>query len=618
LTNWHEDIFLQTRIEAYDVTAGDLLVFFCVQTRAVKQTLFFCCLALRAYLLRRGLSGKKVLTHMENSKIKISKHLYQIKDAKQKDPLVILKNLDKSYGKNQLFEDVDFRVYAGDRIAIVGPNGTGKSTLLKMLIGIEELDSGSREVSRNATIGFLPQETHWDTLSKTIIEEIYSANREAFDMIEKKKAYDLKEKEGSMSATDIEQYFELLEIMKAKDVYRYQGLIEKLLVDFGFSPESWSRTIESLSGGERTKLALAKVLLFRPNVIVLDEPTNHLDLDTVEWLEKFLATLNGAIVCVAHDRYFLDKVCNKTYELKPDGLDKYYCNYSQYVIEKAARLEAAQRAYDLQQKFLKEQQEYINRFRYQATKAAGVQSRIKELEKIEKLEDPHETEKTVNIKFPQPSRLCAKVLALSSVVVGNADSQLFSIPERLDVYWGDKIGIIGPNGSGKSTLIKSIRSGEFLKGKVTINDKIKIGYYSQGHEDLDPSKAVIDEAVSKTDEVNEENIRRVLGALRFSGEEVYKKVSALSGGERARLVLAELIMQKVNLLLLDEPTNHLDLVSKEVVTNVFKEYRGTIILVSHDRYILNNVCTAIWSVADGKMTASVGNYDDYRYHIAKK
>lgn len=554
---------------------------------------------------------------MENTKIKISKHLYQTKDSKQRDPLVILKNLDKSYGKNQLFEDVDFRIYAGDRIAIVGPNGIGKSTLLKILIGAEEPDSGSREIAKNATIGFLPQETHWDTLSKTIIEEIYSANREAFGMIERKKTFDLKEKEGSMSAGDIEEYFALLETMKAKDVYRYQGLIEKLLADFGFSQESWTRTIESLSGGERTKLALAKVLLFRPNVIVLDEPTNHLDLATVEWLENFLSTLNAAIVCVAHDRYFLDKVCDKTYELKRNGLDKYYCNYSQYVVEKASRLEAAQRAYDLQQKFLKEQQEYINRFRYKATKAAGVQSRIKELEKIEKLEDPHETEKIVNIKFPQPSRVCAKVLALSSVAVGTKDGLLFCIPERVDVYWGDKIGIIGSNGIGKSTLIKSIRSGEFLKGKVSINDKIKIGYYSQGHEDLDPLKSVIDEAISKTDEVNEEKIRKVLGALRFSGEDVYKKVSALSGGERARLVLAELIMQKVNLLLLDEPTNHLDLLSKEVVTDVFKEYKGTIILVSHDRYILNNVCTAIWSVSNGSMAASVGNYDDYRYHIAR-
>ena len=513
---------------------------------------------------------------MENTKITISKHLYQRKDTNDRDPLVILKRLDKSYSKKELFEDVDLSVYFGDRIAIVGPNGIGKSTLLKILIGAEEPDAGSREVAKNTVIGFLPQETHWDTLSKTIIEEIYSANREAFD------------------------------------------LIEKLLVDFGFPQESWQRTIESLSGGERTKLALAKVLLFRPNVIVLDEPTNHLDLATVEWLENFLATLNAAIVCVAHDRYFLDKVCDKTYELEHDGLDKYYCNYSQYVAEKVQRQESAQRAYDLQQKFLKEQQEYINKFRYKATKAAGVQSRIKELEKIEKLEDPHESVKTVNIQFPQPSKVCTKVLSLSSVTVGTKDGALFSIPERLDVYWGDKIGIIGSNGIGKSTLIKSIMSGKFLKGKVSVNEKIKIGYYSQGHEDLDPNRSVIDEAISKTDEVNEERIRRVLGALRFSGEEVYKKVSALSGGERARLVMAELIMQKVNLLLLDEPTNHLDLLSKEVVTDVFKEYRGTIILVSHDRYILNNVCTAIWSVADGHMTTSVGNYEDYKYHLAQQ
>lgn len=555
---------------------------------------------------------------MENTQIKISKHLYQRKDNNDRDPLVILKKLDKAYGKNELFEDVDLRVYFGDRIAIVGPNGIGKSTLLKILIGLEEPDAGSREIAKNATIGFLPQETHWDTLSKTIIEEIYSANREAFDMLQKKTDFEQKEKDGRMSEAEIADYFALLEAMKTKDVYRYQGLIEKLLVDFGFPEESWSRTIESLSGGERTKLALAKVLLFRPNVIVLDEPTNHLDLATVEWLENFLLTLNAAIVCVAHDRYFLDRVCDKTYELKRDGLDKYYCNYSRYVVEKSQRQESAQRAYDQQQKFLKEQQEYINKFRYKATKAAGVQSRIKELEKIEKLEDPRESQKTVDIKFPQPSKVCTKVLSLSSVAVGTKDGLLFSIPERIDVFWGDKIGIIGANGIGKSTLIKSIKSGEFLKGKLSINEKIKIGYYSQGHEDLDPNKAVLDEAISKTDEVNEERIRRVLGALRFSGEDVYKKVSALSGGERARLVLAELIMQKVNLLLLDEPTNHLDLLSKEVVTEVFKEYRGTIILVSHDRYILNKVCAAIWEVKDGRLRTFVGNYEDYKYHLAQQ
>lgn len=547
-------------------------------------------------------------------KIKINKKYFEANRSRSQHPLVILKDAVKSFEKEEIFSGVRLTVRNEDRIAIVGSNGTGKSTVLKMVVGQESADDGAIEISREARIGYLPQETHWDSLSNSVLDEARSANLKMAEMIESKISYEKKEKEGKLSESETEDYVAFLDKFKQAGGYRYEGKIEKLLESFGFQKEAWTRRVESLSGGERTKLALAKVLLFNPNMIVLDEPTNHLDIETIEWFEQFLSHWRGAILCVAHDRYFLDKVCDKTYELSKDGLEKYYCPYSQYVEERKARIEKKEKDYKLQQKYLKEQEEFINKFRYKATKAAGVQSRIKMLEKIERLEPPKKDISDIKVRLDAGRKVCYKVMELNRLAVGAEGRPLFRLDGKIDVAWGDKVGIIGNNGTGKSTLLKTILSKhDLIKGTIKIHEKIIVGYYAQAHEELDPNKTILDEVASKISE-DEQKIRQVLGSLLFTGDDVEKKICSLSGGERARVALAELILQRSNLLLLDEPTNHLDLPSKEVVTGVLRDFNGTILLVSHDRYTLNNACNNIWEVKDGTLTAYPGNYDDFRYH----
>lgn len=597
--------------------------------RFQSRTLFFCCLLFAvssfSVVLTRGgeegiegeKTGEEKIMKEEKQKIKISNKFKNPVAIRAGEPLVIVKDVAKSYGKEELFCDARMRVMPRERIAIVGANGIGKSTLLKIIIGQEEADEGAREIHKGARVGYLPQETHWKSLEKTIEEEIYSANAKMSVMIARKEDYEAREATGELPEEEVADYCRFLEEFKAADGYRYQGMIERLLLDFGFARDSWRRKIISLSGGERTKLALAKVILANPNLIVLDEPTNHLDIETCEWLENFLIGRNIAILCVSHDRYFLDRVCGNTYELTKNGIERYQCCYSDYVIERQARRAALEKKYHIQQKYLKEQQEYIDRFRYKATKAAGVQSRIKQLAKIEKIELPKEQAKDIKIKLDSGTRLCRRVLKLDGIAIGCEDNILFSLDGNLEVEWGDKVGIIGANGMGKSTLLKSILGRtKTLKGKISVSDRVRIGYYAQAHEEMDPSKILLEEVASKTDE-SEERVRSVLGAMLFAPFEMEKKkIGDLSGGERARAALAELILRKVNFLLLDEPTNHLDLPSKEVIAKVFKEYKGTILLVSHDRYILNEICTHIWDVKNGKLTGYLGNYDDYKYHLA--
>lgn len=547
-------------------------------------------------------------------KIKINKKYFEANRSRSQHPLVILKDVVKTFEKEEIFSDLRLTVRNNDRIAIVGPNGTGKSTVLKMVVGQETADDGAVEVSKEARIGYLPQETHWDSLSNTVLDEIRSANREMSELIEVKAEYEKKESQDKLNEDETEEYVRFLDRFKLAGGFRYEGKIEKILESFGFRKDAWTRRVESLSGGERTKLALAKVLLFNPNMIVLDEPTNHLDIETIEWFEQFLSHWRGAILCVAHDRYFLDKICDKTYELSKEGFEKYYCPYSQYVEERKARIEKKEKDYKLQQKYLKEQEVFINKFRAKATKAASVQSRIKMLDKIERLEPPKKDVSDIKVNLDAGRKVCYKVMELNRLSVGAQGRPLFNLDGKIEVDWGDKVGIIGNNGTGKSTLLKTILSRQdLIKGTIKIHEKIVVGYYAQAHEELDPKKTILDEVASKINE-DEQKIRQVLGSLLFTGKDVEKTIGSLSGGERARVALAELILQRSNLLLLDEPTNHLDLPSKEVVTNVLRDFNGTVLLVSHDRYTLNNACNNIWEVKNSILTAYPGNYDDFRYH----
>jgi ATP-binding cassette subfamily F protein 3 len=515
---------------------------------------------------------------MDKDNIKIPRFFYENSSEKIKNPILVLRNISKSYRAEDLFSDVDLTINSNDRIAVVGANGIGKSALLKIIIGVEEADQGNITKNKNLKIGYLPQETHWKSFENTLLQEIYSNGAKEMEL----------------------------------NSHRYEGLVKNLLENFGFLEESWQRKIKTLSGGERTKLALAKILISKPSLLILDEPTNHLDLRTIEWLEQFLLNWNKTIICVSHDRLFLDKICDKTFELTKQGLQKYYCCYSEYIKEKQKQIEIQEKNYKNQQKYFKKQQEFIDRFRYKAAIAGQVQGRIKQLAKIERLEKP-KTKSDIKIAFNDMEKTCTKVLEINDLIIGSESLPLFEIQDRIEVNWGDKIGIIGNNGTGKSSLLKSIiDKNQIVAGKVKIGQGVKIGYYAQAHEELDPKKTILEEVASKTIP-DEEKIRNVLGCLLFTQNQTAKKIDQLSGGERARVALAELILQKSNFLVLDEPTNHLDLLSKEVVTNMLKEYKGTILLVSHDRYILNQVCNNIWEIKDKRLKAYLGNYKDYLY-----
>jgi len=509
--------------------------------------------------------------------------------SETKGPLIAASGVSKSFGTQELFFFFYFVINQKDKLAIVGANGIGKSTLLKIIIGAAEPDSGSVSRNRELQIGYLPQETHWSSLGNEIAAEIKSADKEMFDLIKKKKKCEslISDAQNNGLKKKIVEYGEVVDKYEARKGYDYERLAEEALEEFGFSEADWTRKVRSLSGGERTRLALAKIVLQRPNILVLDEPTNHLDLDTIVWLEKFLVRWKMAIIAVSHDRHFLDAVCKNTFELKKDGLDKYYCGYSKYLEEKKKRFGLEEKAYKRQEKYLAEQEKFIERFRYKATKARAVQSRIKMIEKMEKAKEPERDREKIKIKFRTPENLPQKGLEMENLVAGTNGIPLVMLEGLWLVQRNEKIGIIGANGAGKSTLLKTLaKRSEPMEGKMELSNRMRVGYYAQAHEELDPEKTILEEVESKV-KAGEEKIRNILGSLLFSGKDVFKKISDLSGGERARVAMAELILGDNNMLFLDEPTNHLDIGSKDAVARVLKNFEGPILIVSHDRHILN-------------------------------
>ena len=543
-----------------------------------------------------------------------------IKSRPIEGSLLALSKVSKKFGTQEIFSSVDMVVNKNDHIAIIGPNGTGKSTLVKMIIGDILCDDGSVQKNKALSIGYLPQETHWSSLDNAILEEMMSADKLIFNLIIKKRDYEnlMVDAEGADLEKKVIEYGEVVSDYEANDGYKYEELAEEILQKFNFLESEWNRKVRSLSGGEKTRLALAKIVLQKPNLLVLDEPTNHLDLETISWLENFLSNWGGAVIAVSHDKRFLDLVCDKTYELQSNGLEKYYCNYSGYLEEREAREQKKKEEYSRQKKYLKEQNEWIERFRYKPTKARAVQSRIKMLDKLEKVQEPKENKKKVKIRFNISKRLPQKVLQFKDLFVGGEEFPLAVFEDSWVVEKKSKIGIIGPNGAGKSTFLKALVSGDgqlegrhhHLSGEMKFSSGVKIGYYAQAHEELDPQKNILEEVESKV-RVGQEKIRTVLGALLFSGEDVFKSVSDLSGGERARVAIAELILSDSNMLLLDEPTNHLDLESKDAMNEVLKSFNGPIMIVSHDRSVLSEVCNIIWEISNNEVKEYLGNYDDY-------
>ena len=537
----------------------------------------------------------------------------EIKSKPVDGSLVILSKISKKFGTELLFSGIDLVVNSTDRIAIVGANGMGKSTLVKIIMKQEEIESGDAQNHKNISIGYLPQETHWNSFDNTILEEMISADKDIYKLIVSKR--ELEDLMSDSKRADINEkvneYGEVVHEFENRGGYAYEEYAEEVLEKFNFLESEWERKVSSLSGGEKTRLALAKIVLQKPNILILDEPTNHLDLDTIDWLEKFLMSWNGAILAISHDKIFLDSICNKTFELQRGGLEKYFCNYSGYLEERNERNQRKAVEYKIQQKYLKEQNEWIERFRYKPTKARAVQSRIKLLEKMDKISEPEEQKKNVKIKFNIAKRLPQKVLEIKDLFIGGENFPLAVFEGNWEIEKENKIGIIGPNGAGKSTFLKILTGkNDAIAGDIKFFSGVKIGYYAQAHEELDPHKNILEEVESKVS-IGQEKIRTVLGALLFTGEDVFKKVSALSGGERARVALAELILSETNMLILDEPTNHLDIQSKDAINEVLKGFGGPIIIVSHDRSVLTEVCNIIWEIKNNEVKAYLGNYEDY-------
>ncbi|EFY02892.1 ABC-F family ATP-binding cassette domain-containing protein [Streptococcus dysgalactiae] len=524
--------------------------------------------------------------------------------------------LERSFSGDVLFQNISLQVDERDRIALVGPNGAGKSTLLKLLVGEETPTSGEINTKKDLTLSYLAQNSHFES-DKTIYEEMLKVF-EALRQDEKR----LRQMEMDMvtvSGQDLTRlmmdYDLLAERFRQQGGFTYEAEIKAILNGFKFDESMWQMTIAELSGGQNTRLALAKMLLEKPELLVLDEPTNHLDIETIAWLENYLANYQGALIIVSHDRYFLDKVATVTLDLTPNGLDRYSGNYSRFMALKAEKLVAEEKQFDKQQKEIAKLEDFVQKNIVRASTTKRAQARRKQLEKIERLDKPTSGRKSAHMTFHAEKPSGNVVLRVEEAAIGYGD-QVLSEPINVDINKLDAIAVVGPNGIGKSTLIKSIIGQlPLLKGQLKYGANVETGYYDQTQSHLTPSNMVLEELWQDFSTTPEVDIRNRLGAFLFSGDDVKKSVSMLSGGEKARLLLAKLSMENNNFLVLDEPTNHLDIDSKEVLENALIDFDGTLLFVSHDRYFINRLATKVLEITEKGSTLYLGDYD---YYLEKK
>lgn len=524
--------------------------------------------------------------------------------------------IERSFAGEVLFDNVSLQVDERDRIALVGKNGAGKSTLLKILVGEEEPTSGEINKKRDLSLSYLAQDSRFES-SNTIYDEMLHV----FDDLRKtEKALRQMELEmGETTGADLEKlmqdYDRLSEEFRQAGGFTYEADIRAILNGFKFDESMWQMKIEELSGGQNTRLALAKMLLEKPNLLVLDEPTNHLDIETIAWLENYLVNYSGALLIVSHDRYFLDKVATITLDLTKHSLDRYVGNYSSFVEQKEQKLLTEAKNYEKQQKEIAALEDFVNRNLVRASTTKRAQSRRKQLEKMERLDKPEAGTKSAHMTFHSDKTSGNVVLTVEEAAVGY-DDQILSEPINLDIRKMNAVAIVGPNGIGKSTLIKSIIGQiPFIKGEARFGANVEVGYYDQTQSKLTPHNSVLDELWNDFKLTPEVDIRNRLGAFLFSGDDVKKTVGMLSGGERARLLLAKLSMENNNFLILDEPTNHLDIDSKEVLENALIDFDGTLLFVSHDRYFINRVATQVLELSEEGSTLYLGDYD---YYLEKK
>jgi len=526
--------------------------------------------------------------------------------------LIQLNNVTKNFVVNEIFSNVKMEINDKDRVAIVGRNGAGKSTLLKIISGELSFDSGERTISKNTTIGYLSQEF--------IVREdlsIYEEMITCFDEIISLEA-NLEKLSYELTPENIENDPALLdrfdrlqnEVLTHKD-YHYKSKIESVLYGLDFTKDVFDKKISTFSGGEKTRLSMAKLLLSEPDLLILDEPTNHLDMENVAWLENYLSSYNGAIVIVSHDRYFLDKVVNAVYNLEFGKLKKYVGNYSKFLKQYEEDYEKQLKEFTSQQKDIKRLEEFVQKNIARASTSKMAKSRQKVLDKMELIDNPKKDDKAANIEFNIKEQSGRDVLMIENLKVGYDGKQVGNA-YNFSVYKGDRIAIVGRNGIGKSTLIKTIaKKQNAIGGSVHYGSKVSLGYYDQKQAEFESSKTILNELWDEYPLMKEAEVRTVLGRFLFRGDSVLKIVRDLSGGEKARLQLAKLMLEKNNLLVLDEPTNHLDITSKQVLEDALENYEGTIVFVSHDRYFINKIANKVLDITGDDYSIYLGNYDYY-------
>jgi ATP-binding cassette subfamily F protein 3 len=528
--------------------------------------------------------------------------------------MIQLSSAGKRYGHKLLFENADWLITPESRIGLVGANGTGKSTIMKILAGSESLDYGAISRAKGISTGYLPQDGLTLT-GRTIFAECMSVFAE-LDAIEK----EMESLTRSMSELDhagpeysnvADRYQKLEHEFVARDGYTLEAQVGMVLTGLGFHRDDWTRPTEEFSGGWQMRIALAKLLLQKPNLLLLDEPTNHLDLEARNWLEEYLTTYPYAYVIISHDRYFLDITVKRIVEIWNKQMHFYAGNYDQYLAAKTMRKEQLESAYKTQRDRIEQLEVFINRFRYTATKAKQVQSRIKELEKMERIQIPEE-EKTVHFSFPQPKPSGRIVAEFADVAKSYGKLKVFENVSFM-IERGERIALVGVNGAGKSTLIKLLAGQEPLTaGEYKLGHNVGPDYFAQDqYKELDPEARILDDLGELSPASTQTQLRSLLGCFLFSGDDVFKRIGVLSGGERNRYALLKMLLHPANFLLLDEPTNHLDLRAKDVLLEALMKYTGTVVFVSHDRYFIDKLATRVFEIGDGKVEIYPGNYEDY-------
>lgn len=522
--------------------------------------------------------------------------------------------LGKSFGVRQVFSNVSFEIKEGDRIALVGPNGAGKSTLLKCILGIEELDEGQVVMSPVASIGYLQQDVNLGDAS--LAEEIEKAWEDVHALENKLQELTTYLETHEASESDLQRLDYLQNRLEWLGGYDYEQKTKRIVYGLGFTDEDLYKQANAFSGGQKTRINLAKALVRRPDFLFLDEPTNHLDMEMLEWLEGYLSSYRGGILIVSHDRYFMDRIVTGVVELEHHKATTYRGNYSRYVAQREERLKADTIAYEKQQEYIKKTEEYIDKYRA-GIKSKMARGRQSQLNRLERLESPG-TSHSLDFKFPPAAMSADKVLVLDHVSIGYKTDDPIIDDVSIVVRRGESVALIGPNGAGKSTMVKAIVGELFpIEGHIDIGNRVQVGYFSQEHEELHDRWQVVDEIINNYN-FTEEKARNVLGSFLFKGDDVFKLVGDLSGGERARLALLKLFLQGDNFLILDEPTNHLDVPTREIVERALQQFGGTCFIISHDRYFLDQVSTRTLVLENKGFTEYLGNYSYYKEKLKEQ